>query len=104
MEHHVYFWLKEGEVSPEERGEFELGLARLFEIESVAGGVWGVPADTERRAVSEQTWHYALSMQFASRGDHDRYQEDPAHEAFITRFAGLWEKVRVMDLAVLPRS
>lgn len=99
MEHHVYFWLKDGEDTAEARADFEKGLRELFEIKTVAGGSWGVPADTEVREVCEQSWHYGLSIQFASRAAHDAYQTDPLHDDFVAKFSHLWERVQVMDLA-----
>lgn len=99
MEHHVYFWLKEEHQNAADRAEFEKGLAALFEIGLVAGGRWAVPAKVEIRPVVDQSWDYALSMQFASLEDHDTYQVDADHHAFIDKFKPIWAKVLVMDLA-----
>jgi hypothetical protein len=99
MEHHVYFWLKEERQNPGDREKFEAGLAGLFGISGVAGGRWSVPAATEKRAVTDNSWDYALSMQFASQAEHDAYQVDPDHDVFVAAFKGWWEKVLVMDLA-----
>lgn len=99
MEHHVYFWLKEEHQNAADRAEFEKGLASLFEIDLCAGGRWSVPAKVELRPVVDQSWDYALSMQFASLEDHDAYQIDPDHHAFIEKFKPTWAKVLVMDLA-----
>jgi hypothetical protein len=99
MEHHVYFWLKEEYQNAADRERFEQGLARLFGIATVAGGRWAVPAKVMPRPVIDSSWHYALSMQFASGADHDAYQEDGDHHAFIGTFKDWWAKVLVMDLA-----
>lgn len=99
MEHHVYFWLKDEHQNESDRRTFEDGLAALFEIDCVAGGVWATPAPTPVRPVSEQSWDYALSMRFASIEDHDSYQDDPDHDVFIDGFKDWWEKVQVRDLA-----
>lgn len=99
MEHHVYFWLKEENQNPVDRAVFEQGLARLFEINLVAGGRWAVPAKVMLRPVIDQSWDYALTMQFATIEEHDAYQVDPDHNAFIGSFKEWWEKVLVMDLA-----
>ena len=71
MEHHVYFWLKEENQNPVDRAVFEQGLARLFEINLVAGGRWAVPAKVMLRPVIDQSWDYALTMQFATIEEHD---------------------------------
>jgi hypothetical protein len=38
-------------------------------------------------------------MRFATVEDHDAYQADPDHHAFIHTFKDWWAKVLVMDLA-----
>lgn len=99
MEHHVYFWLKDEHQNETDRAAFEAGLAGLLEIDLVAGGRWAVPAKVMERPVIDQSWDYALSMQFASIEDHDAYQTVPDHLAFINTFKEWWAKVLVMDLA-----
>ena len=99
MEHHVYFWLKEENQNAADRAVFEQGLASLFEVDLVAGGRWAVPAKVMIRPVIDQSWDYALSMQFASVEQHDAYQVDPDHNVFINTFKEWWAKVLVMDLA-----
>ena len=99
MEHHVYFWLKEEYRNDVDRAIFEQGLSALFDIPLVAGGRWAVPAKVMPRPVIDQSWDYALTMQFRNIGDHDAYQVDADHNVFIDTFKGWWEKVLVMDLA-----
>ncbi len=99
MDHHVYFWLHPEHQTAAERALFEKGLAALFEIPLVAGGRWTVPAAVPPRPVIDNSWDYALTMQFASLADHDAYQADPAHSAFIDAHKERWTKVLVSDLA-----
>jgi hypothetical protein len=99
MEHHVYFWLKDGRQNAAYRAEFEKALAGLFKMDLVAGGRWAVPAKVEIRPVVDQSWDYALSMQFRSLEDHDAYQTHPSHKAFIEAYREWWAKVLVTDLA-----
>jgi hypothetical protein len=99
MEHHVYFWLKEDHQNPADRAAFEQGLQGLFDCPLVEGGRWAVPANVALRPVVDQSWDYALSMRFATLADHDAYQIDPGHLAFINTFKDRWAKVLVMDLA-----
>lgn len=98
MEHHVYFWLKEEYQDGENRAAFEKGLAGLFEINEVAGGSWGTPAQTAVRPVTDNSWHYGLSLKFANQADHDIYQDHPDHDKFVDQFRDFWSKVLVMDL------
>ncbi|MCX6874939.1 MAG: Dabb family protein [Verrucomicrobia bacterium] len=99
MEHHVYFWLQDECQSAADRAVFEQGLASLFEIDLVVGGRWAVPAPVVLRPVIDQSWDYALTMQFASVEDHNAYQGHPQHNAFVETFKGWWARVLVMDLA-----
>ncbi len=100
MEHHVYFWLKEERKNEADRAQFEKGLDGLFDIgHLVASGRWAVPAPVVVRPVIDQSWDYALTMQFDSVEKHDLYQDDPDHHVFINSFKDWWEKVQVRDLA-----
>jgi hypothetical protein len=99
MEHHVYFWLKEEHQNDKDRAAFEQGLEGLFDIPLVEGGRWAVPADVMLRPVIDQSWDYALTMQFANVADHDAYQVDDDHNVFIATYKDWWAKVLVMDLA-----
>lgn len=99
MEHHVYFWLSEEFKSDAERADFEKGLAGLFEIPLVKGGRWSIPAKVMPRPVLDQSWDYAISMQFDSVEDQDAYQVAPEHLAFIDGNKHRWAKVLVTDLA-----
>lgn len=94
----MYFWLKDDKLNPEDRASFEGGLKALFNIAEVAGGSWGTPADTAVRPVTENSWHYALSMKFASQAEHDVYQDHPEHDVFVDTFKDYWSRVQVMDL------
>jgi len=99
MDHHVYFWLKEEYQNDVDRAIFEQGLAAMFEIDLVAGGRWAVPAKVVVRPVIDQSWDYALTMQFNTIEEHDAYQEDPDHHVFINTFKEWWAQVQVKDLA-----
>jgi len=99
MEHHVYFWLSEEHQNAVDRAKFEQALDSLLKSELPSRGCWSVPAKVEIRPVSEMSWDYALSMQFASVEDHDVYQDEPNHHVFINGFKSWWAKVQVMDLA-----
>lgn len=99
MEHHVYFWLKPDHQNAVDRAVFEQGLDSLFKVDLVKSGRWAVPANVMLRPVIDQSWDYALTMQFANVEDHDAYQIDPDHSVFIGTFKEWWAKVLVMDLA-----
>lgn len=98
MEHHVYFWLKQERKNDVDLALFEQGLADLYEISEVAGGMWGKSAATPERPVTDKSFDYALSMKFDSLADHDVYQEHADHDVFVNAFKNWWEKVLVMDV------
>lgn len=99
MDHHVYFWLKDEHKNPAALASFENALSALFEIPLVKGGRWSVPAEVMPRPVIDQSWDYALAMQFENLADHDAYQVDPQHQVFIASCKDLWAQVQVRDLA-----
>lgn len=95
MEHHVYFWLKDGA----DKTAFEEGIEALFAAPQIARKLWSVPAATPVRPVTDNSWDYALQLGFDSLADHDAYQIDPIHDEFVEKFKDTWEKVEVKDLA-----
>lgn len=97
LEHHVYFWLKEDRRNEANRAAFEAGLDKLLEIETVRGGLWGPPAPTPERPVTDHSFDYALSLRFDDLAAHDSYQDCPAHDDFIRDFKDWWDKVMVRD-------
>ena len=99
MDHHVYFWLKDEHKNDADRATFEKELTALLKIHLVAGGRWAVPANVMPRPVIDQSWDYALAMQFADVVNHDAYQIDPDHQVFIDGFKDWWVQVQVKDLA-----
>ena len=99
MEHHVYFWLKQGRNNPSDRSKFEAGMSKLMGSENLESGCWGKPATTKERPVTDHSWNYALSFKFTTLEEHDAYQsDDPHHMAFVEDFKDWWERVLVMDL------
>jgi len=99
MEHHVYFWLKDERKNDADRALFEAGLDTLKESPTLEGGRWGRPAGTPSRAVTDHSWDYGISFQFATMADHDKYQgDDPHHVAFVETFKDWWDRVLVRDL------
>lgn len=99
MDHHVYFWLKDECKSPAQKADFEKGLTSLCEIPLCTSGRWAVPANVELRPVVDQSWDYALTIQFPSVEAHNEYQVHPDHTKFIETFREWWAQVRVSDLA-----
>ncbi len=94
--HNVYFWLKKGTTKIEEQAFME-GLTKLGTVPSIHSYYWGKPAATEKRGVVDNSYHYAINSFFSSIEEHDLYQVDPIHLAFIEDHKHIWEKVVVYD-------
>ena len=93
--HTVYFWLK-ADITPEEEAEFLNGLKSLGTIPTVEKFNWGPPAPTTKRDVIDNSYQYAINVQFASIQAHDTYQTHATHLEFIKQ-ADKWTHVKVYD-------
>ena len=91
----VYFWLKE-DVTEEARSEFHAGVAELTKCKTILDAFIGPPAMTPRDVV-DNSYDYALLVHFANKADHDAYQVDPDHDAFIAAHKHKWARVQVYD-------
>jgi hypothetical protein len=96
VRHNVYFWL-ESTLTDEQRASFEEGLRALFEIEVVAAGSFGKPAGTPVRPVTQNSYDYALVLEFEDVAAHDAYQVHPDHDVFVQSFSPWFREVRVYD-------
>ena len=94
--HTVFFWLKEG-TSQADRSFFEEGLQKLGTCPQIRTFHWGPPAGTEKRGVVDNSFDYAINVHFDNQEDHDQYQDEPIHHAFIKDHEAIWAKVEVHD-------
>ena len=97
--HNVLFWLQD-DLSYSELMEFEKGLKTLINDPLVIRGVYGKPANTHRSVV-ENSYSYGLSLMFKDLADHDLYQAEPIHLAFVDKNESKWAKVLVYDIETL---
>jgi hypothetical protein len=96
--HNVYFWLKAG-LSKSDLLEFEKGLDSLTLTSLVVNGYYGKPANTNR-AVVDNTYTYGLSLIFKDTADHNLYQADPIHLAFVEKNSAKWIRAQVYDVEI----
>ena len=94
--HSVYFWLDPA-LTHAQRAEFEQGLTALFDIDTVAAGRFGAPAPTPQRPVTQNSFDYALFLEFDSVEAHNVYQDHPGHAVFVQKFSPWFREVRVFD-------
>lgn len=98
--HLVFFWLSD-QLSDSEYMEFEQGLDSLTKIPFVISGSYGKPADTYRPVV-DRSYSYGLTLRFPGIAEHDLYQIDPVHLAFVEHNSKKWVKVLIYDIETNP--
>ena len=94
--HHVFFWLKNPDSAEDLQALLE-GIKGLGAVPEVKGVHVGVPADTEKREVVENSYHASEILLFDSLEDQATYQSHPLHQKFIDDHSHRWEKVVVFD-------
>lgn len=97
--HHVFFWLK-NPGSTADRDKLVKGVKSLAKIETIKMLHVGVPADTEKRDVVDNSYAVSELMFFDTVEDQKIYQDHPIHQQFIKDHSMLWEKVIVYDTIV----
>ena len=96
LTHHVFFWLK-NPSSTADRDKLIEGLKTLKKIESIRQIHIGVPADTEKRDVVDNSYSVSELMFFDDAAGQKVYQDHPIHKKFVEDCSMLWEKVIVYD-------
>ena len=94
--HMVYFWLKDP-TSTEDKQKLIDGLQALRAIPQVHSLHIGVPANTLKRDVIDNSFDVSELMFFESVEAQDEYQLHPIHKKFIADCAHLWREVVVRD-------
>lgn len=94
--HTVFFWLKNPD-SKEDKAKFEASLTKFLKSSAhIKSMHLGVPASTNRPII-DTTYSYCLSLNFTSKEEHDKYQEEEVHKVFIRESENLWKKVLIYD-------
>lgn len=93
--HSVYFWLTSA-ATAEQIAAFQDGLKSLMDIASVQTGYFGRPVPSDRPVVDD-SFSAGLHCIFETTADHDAYQVDPIHDAFVEQHKAIWERVVVYD-------
>ena len=94
--HTVYFWLKNPD-SMADRDALIAGLKTLKQVPTVKSLHVGVPANTEKRDVVDNSFHVFELMFFDDLAGQSSYQQHPIHLAFVEQCSHLWDKVVVHD-------
>ena len=99
LAHMVYFTLKDKSAEAADR----LVAACQKYLSDHPGTLFfsaGTRTPDLAREVNDQQFDVALSVVFATRADHDRYQTAPQHLQFIEENRDNWQQVRVFDTDV----
>lgn len=96
LSHHVFFWLKNPN-SKEDLEKLIAGLRKLEKIETIRSLQIGVPANTEKRPVVDNSYSVSELMFFDDVAGQNVYQNHPLHKKFVEECSMLWEKVIVYD-------
>ncbi len=96
LSHHVFFWLK-NPTSTQDRDKLIAGLRQLEKIETIRSLQIGVPADTEKRPVVDNSFSVSELMFFDDAQGQKIYQDHPLHKKFVEDCSSLWDRVIVYD-------
>jgi hypothetical protein len=96
VRHNVFFWL-DPNLTDQDKSAFEGGLQALFKIDVVSRGSFGKSADTPERPVTQNSYDYALFLEFEDVDQHNLYQSHPEHQIFVKEFSKWFKQVRVYD-------
>jgi hypothetical protein len=94
--HHVFFWLR-NPASKEDQAKLIEGVKSLSKIETVRQLHVGMPAETEKRPVVDNSYAVSELIFFDDLAGQSTYQDHPVHKKFVTDYSHLWEKVIVYD-------
>ena len=94
--HHVFFWLKNPDSSDDLNKLIE-GLSTLKSIKSLKKMKIGLPANTPKRDIIDDSYSVSLLTFFDDVKGHNDYQVHPVHLKFIENYSALWQKVLIYD-------
>jgi hypothetical protein len=94
--HSVFFWLRE-DLTAAQRSQFRHGLDSLARISAVKEIYIGTPAATEKRAVIDDSYSFALTVIVEDLAAQQAYQVDPIHLAFVAACKPYWTRVQIYD-------
>lgn len=97
--HSVYFWLKKGINSSEEK-EFLDFFKVLRKIPGVKTLSVGKPAPTTKREVTDNTFDYNLIITFDNLEAINVYETHPDHVQAAQKYSKYWQRVQVRDTLI----
>lgn len=98
LAHNVYFSLKDNSDLAKQKFVEACKKFLLTQSGLVFSAVGTVA--NERRPVNDLDFDVSLHIVFPDQAAHDRYQDHPLHQQFITEHMPSWRRVRVFDSIV----
>lgn len=98
--HVVNFWLKE-DISEKDKKDFVGFFEELRKIETIKTLNYGVPAQTNKRPVVDNSFNYTLIVTFKDLKDIGIYETHPIHLKAIEKYQHFWTKVMVKDTTII---
>jgi len=96
LAHIVFFTLKDNSEAAQQR-LVDACVKYLSDHPGTKFFSAGKRAEAFSREVNDSEFHVALHVIFATKEDHDRYQDAPRHQQFIEENKDNWKQVRVFD-------
>jgi len=98
--HQVYFWLKEG-ITTEEEKDF-LGFFRALKtVPGIKSFIVGKPAPTNPRPVVDNSFSYSITVTYEDLEAINVYEVHPIHLDAIEKYKKYWTKVEVKDTEII---
>jgi len=94
--HLVFYWLK-NPASVTERDELIAGIKALSKIKTVKELRISVPASTEKRDFTDNSWSITEFAFFTDVEAKATYLKHPLHLEFIKKYEHLWKNILVYD-------
>ncbi|MGE8291322.1 MAG: Dabb family protein [Sphingobacterium sp.] len=98
--HVVNFWLKK-DISEKDKKDFVGFFEELRKIDTIKTLNYGVPAQTTKRPVVDNSFDYTLIVTFKDLKDIGIYETHPIHLKAIEKYQHFWTKVMVKDTTII---
>jgi hypothetical protein len=94
--HSVFFWLKP-ELDEAAVAAFRAGVESLQAVPNMEAIYIGTPSVTDRPVI-DRSYSVGLTVLFKGVEEHDAYQVDPIHRAFVDTYSSYWDHVVIYDV------
>jgi hypothetical protein len=97
--HSVFFYYKDNTDQALIEAQTKAILTELVHIDGVSNVMAGAPEGIDRDVV-DNSYATSLHLVVADRDALNRYQLDPIHQDFVSRFKPYWNTIKVFDTRI----